>query len=72
MYVHTHHFHDHTRFVRCYILACMIAIFYRYYDQLVAIESKLPIAENQIRIDFKWKDCFEKASFFSGKRTLSK
>ncbi|XP_052824372.1 programmed cell death 6-interacting protein, partial [Octopus bimaculoides] len=42
----------------------------RYYDQLVAIENKLPISENQIRILFKWKDAFDKESFFSGRRTL--
>ena len=47
-------------------------VFYRYYDQLVANESKFPIAENSIRIDFKWQDAFDKESFFSGKRTLSK
>ncbi|CAF1338613.1 unnamed protein product [Adineta steineri] len=28
----------------------------RYYDQLHAIEYKLPITENQIRIYFKWQD----------------
>ncbi|RMZ96813.1 programmed cell death 6-interacting isoform X2, partial [Brachionus plicatilis] len=26
----------------------------RYYDQMSAIESKLPISESQIRIAFKW------------------
>ncbi|UJR13652.1 hypothetical protein I4U23_000664 [Adineta vaga] len=30
----------------------------RYYDQLHAIEYKLPITENQIRIYFKWQDAF--------------
>ncbi|CAF4814259.1 unnamed protein product, partial [Rotaria sp. Silwood2] len=30
----------------------------RYYDQLNAIEHKLPITENQIRIYFKWQDAF--------------
>jgi programmed cell death 6-interacting protein len=29
---------------------------FRYYDQLHAIEYKLPITENQIRIYFKWQD----------------
>lgn len=29
---------------------------FRYYDQLNAIEYKLPITENQIRIYFKWQD----------------
>jgi programmed cell death 6-interacting protein len=31
---------------------------YRYYDQIHAIEHKLPITENQIRIYFKWQDAF--------------
>ncbi|CAF0726806.1 unnamed protein product [Adineta ricciae] len=30
----------------------------RYYDQICAIEHKLPITENQIRIYFKWQDGF--------------
>lgn len=34
------------------------SIFSRYYDQLHAIEYKLPITENQIRIYFKWQDAF--------------
>lgn len=38
----------------------------RYYDQLSAIESKLPISENQIRIAFKWGDAFDKGSIFGG------
>ena len=47
-----------------------LEVLYRYFDQLCAIESKLPITENQIRIDFKWQDAFDKESFWSGKRTL--
>ncbi|GAB1608342.1 programmed cell death 6-interacting protein-like isoform X6 [Argonauta hians] len=47
-----------------------LEVLYRYYDQLVAIENKLPISENQIRILFKWKDAFDKESFFSGRKTL--
>ncbi|XP_074652220.1 programmed cell death 6-interacting protein-like isoform X2 [Tubulanus polymorphus] len=43
----------------------------RYYDQLAAIESKLPIAENQIRINFKWYSAFGKDSIFGGKKSLS-
>lgn len=42
----------------------------RYYDQLTAIESKLPISENQIRIPFKWQDAFDKGSLF-GRSNLS-
>lgn len=44
----------------------------RYYDQLTAIESKLPISENQIRLPFKWQDAFEKGGLFGrGSLTLS-
>lgn len=42
----------------------------RYYDQLTAIEGKLPISENQIRIPFKWQDAFDKGSLF-GRSNLS-
>lgn len=41
----------------------------RYYDQLTAIETKIPISENQIRLSFKWQDAFEKSSLF-GRSTL--
>ena len=41
----------------------------RYYDQLHAIEYKLPITENQIRIFFKWQDAFVSGgSLFGGKQ----
>ncbi|CAF3718100.1 unnamed protein product [Adineta steineri] len=41
----------------------------RYYDQLCAIEHKLPITENQIRIYFKWQDAFVSGgSLFGGKQ----
>lgn len=48
-----------------------LEILYRYYDQLVAIETKFPMTENQIRINFKWQDAFNKESLFSGKRALT-
>ncbi|KAK3106570.1 hypothetical protein FSP39_022711 [Pinctada imbricata] len=48
-----------------------LEILNRYYDQLLAIENKLPIAENQIRVTFKWRDAFDKESLFSGKRILA-
>ncbi|XP_052804277.1 programmed cell death 6-interacting protein-like isoform X2 [Mya arenaria] len=48
-----------------------LEVLYRYYDQLTAIENKLPVSENQIRIQFKWRDAFDKDSFFAGKNTLS-
>ncbi|CAF0782780.1 unnamed protein product [Rotaria sp. Silwood1] len=41
----------------------------RYYDQLNAIEYKLPITENQIRIYFKWQDAFvSSGSLFGSKQ----
>ena len=43
----------------------------RYYDQMTAIESKLPISENQIRLAFKWQDAFKNGSLF-GRGSLSK
>ncbi|XP_076437173.1 programmed cell death 6-interacting protein-like isoform X2 [Babylonia areolata] len=48
-----------------------LEVLYRYYDQLLAIENKLPIAENRIRVQFKWRDAFDEGSFLSGKRTLA-
>lgn len=41
---------------------------FRYYDQIHAVEHKLPITENQIRIYFKWQDAFTVAAgLFGGK-----
>ncbi|CAF1104046.1 unnamed protein product [Rotaria sordida] len=41
----------------------------RYYDQLHAIEYKLPITENQIRIYFKWQDALVSGGgLFGGKQ----
>lgn len=42
----------------------------RYFDQLTAIESKLPISESQIRLPFKWQDAFNGGSLF-GRGTLT-
>lgn len=40
-----------------------------YYDQLVLLESKVPAHEFQV--PFKWKDAFDKGSFFGTKIGLS-
>lgn len=42
-----------------------LEIIYRYYDQLVAVEAKLPFSQTQIIVPFKWKDAFDKGSLFS-------
>lgn len=42
---------------------------YSYYDQLVALEGKVPPQE--VPIPFKWKDAFDKGSIFGGKISLS-
>lgn len=43
----------------------------RYYDQLVAVEAKLPFTEDQVRISFTWYDAFAKGSMLSGKPKLN-
>ncbi|VDP23834.1 unnamed protein product [Onchocerca flexuosa] len=43
----------------------------RYYDQLVAIENKIPITPTQNPISFKWKDAFDKGSLFFGRASLT-
>lgn len=42
---------------------------FRYFDQLSALESKIPIHEFQV--PFKYKDAFDKGSIFGGKASLS-
>uniref|UniRef100_T1JEE2 BRO1 domain-containing protein n=1 Tax=Strigamia maritima TaxID=126957 RepID=T1JEE2_STRMM len=44
-------------------------IMYRYYDQLTALEAKVPPSD--IQIAFKWKDAFDKGSFFGGRMGLT-
>jgi programmed cell death 6-interacting protein len=43
----------------------------RYYDQLRAIENKLPITPNLSPIAFKWKDAFDKGGVFFGRASLT-
>ena len=43
---------------------------YRYYDQFVAVEKKLPFTEDQVRVDFTWYDSFMKSSLLSSRPKL--
>lgn len=57
-----------TRFCLNYFV---ILINLRYYDQLCAIEAKLPITPTLNPISFKWKDAFGKSSLFFSRASLS-
>ncbi|XP_022084899.1 programmed cell death 6-interacting protein-like isoform X2 [Acanthaster planci] len=48
-----------------------LEILARYYDQLQAIEDKLPISEGHVSMTFTWQDAFDKGSFFGGGRKQS-
>lgn len=46
-----------------------LEIIYGYYDQLVALETKIPPQE--LQVPFKWKDAFDKGNIFGHKASLT-
>lgn len=46
------------------------SISFSYYDQLVALESKIPSQE--LQVPFKWRDAFDRGNIFGTRMSLSK
>lgn len=69
-------FRQTSKFIRLtYTVIILFKILFnkilRYYDQLCVMDSKLPISPTQNPISFKWKDAFDKGSFFFSRASLS-
>lgn len=53
-------------------LLTLIYLFYRYYDQLVAIQKKVPFKEDTgVHVLFVWKDSIQKGKLFRDPPKLS-